>query len=172
MGMFALHAGGHIETTTPKELHHALLDQDARLMADVAGVKWGEVFLNSAMIAPQLAPSGQVFTSSGNMSQTPGAGYLWAVMNVGLELSVASQIRLYKGSPAFIGPGTFTPAGNGRLITTFANFVTPSGQFSKGQFTLKAGDQFTAVMVTAGTILGVYWTYIEVPIEQQGKLWL
>jgi hypothetical protein len=81
-------------------------------------------------------------------------------------------VRLYKGQPQFAGAGTITPSGNGRLIDTFASFVTPSGQFSKGQFTLKGGDNWTLVMVTAGSILSIYMSYIEVPITMQGKLWL
>jgi hypothetical protein len=168
MGRFAIQAGGHFDTVTPHELDHALRDQDVRLRADLSGVKWGELFINSAVIGSGV----QLFTSSGAMSQTPGAGFLWAVMSVGLELSVASQVRLYKGSPAFSGPGTTAPVGNGRLVTTMSNFITPSAQLSKGQFTLKANDQFTLFMVTAGSILSVYLAYIEVPIEQQGKLWL
>lgn len=168
MGRFALQLGGHIDTVTPHELSAALADQDVRLRADLSGVKWGEMFLSSATIGPGV----QVFSSSGTMTQSPGNGYLWAVMNMGIELSVASQVRLYKGTPAFIGPGTFTPSGNGRLVTTMANFVTPSAQLSKGQFTLKAGDTFTAVMVTAGSILSIYLAYIEVPVEKQGELWL
>lgn len=166
MGIFALHMGGHIETTTPKELHHALLDQDARLMADVAGVKWGEFFIQSQQIGGT-----QTYTNTPGQ-YSPSSGYLWAVMNVGIELSVSSQVRLYKGAPQFNTAGGVTPAGNGRLINTFASFVTPSGQFSKGQFTLKGNDQWTLVMVTAGTILSVYMSYIEVPIEKQGELWL
>jgi hypothetical protein len=168
MGRFALQMGGHIDTTTPAELDRALRDQDVRLRADVGGVKWGELFLSSGIIGAGV----QLFTSSGGMPQTPGAGFLWAVMNVGVELSVASQVRLYKGAPPFSGPGTTAPVGNGRLVTTMANFITPSAQFSKGQFTLKAQDQFTLFMVTAGSILSIYVCYIEVPIEQQGKLWL
>lgn len=161
-----LHVGGTIETTTPAELHKALTDQDARLRADVSGVKQGEIFIPSGVIA-----GAQTFTNA-NGQYAPAAGFVWAVMNIGLELSVSSQVRLYKGQPAFAGPGTITPSGNGRVIDTLSSFVTPSGQFSKGQFTLKGGDQWTAVMVTAGSILSIYLAYIEVPIEQQGKLWL
>jgi hypothetical protein len=166
MGIFALNVGGHIETTTPKELHSALLDQDARLMADVAGVKWGELFIPSGVIA-----GAQTFSNQPGQ-YSPSSGYLWAVMNVGLELSVSSQVRVYKGQPAFNAPGGITPSGNGRLITTAASFVTPSAQFSKGQFTLKGNDNWTLVMVTAGSILSIYMAYIEVPIEKQGELWL
>jgi hypothetical protein len=168
MGRFALQVGGHIDTVTPHELAVALADQDVRLRADLSGVKFGELFLSSSTIGPGL----QTFSSSGTMTQSPGNGFLWAVMSMGLELSVSSQVRLYKGTPQFAGPGTIAPSGNGRLITTFASFVTPSGQFSKGQFTLKSGDTFTAVMVTAGSILSIYLAYIEVPVEKQGELWL
>lgn len=167
MAVFELHAGGRMETVTPKELRHELAAQDVRLRADLSGVKWGEMFLTSGVIGGV-----QAFSSSGALSQTPGAGYIWTVMNLGLELSVSSQVRVYKGVPPFAGPGTVTPSGNGRLVDTLASFVTPSGQFSKGQFVLRAGDQFTLVMVTAGSILSVYLSYIEVPAEQQGKLWL
>jgi hypothetical protein len=168
MGLFALHVGGQIETTTPKELHQALLDQDRRLMADLSGVKWGELFIGSNA----QGMSAQTYTTGEQASQSPGNGYLWAVMSIGLELSVSSQVRLYKGQPSFAGPGTVAPSGNGRLVTTMASFVTPSAQFSKGQFTLRTAEQFTVVMVTAGSILSVYLAYIEVPAEQQGKLWL
>jgi len=167
MGRFALSVGSHIETTTPAELERALRDQDTRLRADVSGVKWGEGFIQSGSI-----PAAQQFFSPPAGQNTPAAGYLWAVMEIGLELSASSQVRLYKGSPNFAGPGTVAPSGNGRLIATMASFVTPSAQFSKGQFTLKADDQWTVIMVTAGTILSIYYSYIEVPIEQQGKLWL
>ena len=166
MGKFALSVGSHIETTTPGELDRALRDQDIRLRADVSGVKWGELFIPSGVIA-----GAQSFTNAPSQ-YSPSAGYLWAVMDVGLELSLSSQVRIYKGVPPFAGPGSIAPSGNGRVVATLSSFVTPSGQFSKGQFTLKAGDQFTLVMTTAGSILSVYMSYIEVPIEQQGKLWL
>lgn len=166
MGIFAIQAGGHIETTTPAELHKALVGQDERLMADVAGVKWGELFIPSNVIN-----GAQSYTNSPSQ-YSPSSGFLWAVMNVGLELSVGSQVRLYKGAPFFAGPGTTTPSGNGRVIATLSSFITPSGQFSKGQFTLKGNEQWTLVMVTGGSILSIYMSYIEVPITMQGKLWL
>jgi hypothetical protein len=166
MAVFELHAGGRIDTVTPRELHHELLAQDARLKADLSGVKWGEIFVPSGQIA-----GAQTYTTS-LASQVPGAGFIWAIMGVGLELSASSQVRVYKRAPVFAGPGTITPSGNGRLVTTLASFVTPSSQFSKGQLTLRQGEQLTLVMVTAGSILSVYVAYIEVPAEQQGKLWL
>jgi hypothetical protein len=168
MAVFELHAGGRMETVTPHELQRALQDQDARLRADLSGVKWGEMFINSG--APGMGA--QTFSTQGQPPQSPSNGYVWAIMTLGLELSVASQLRVYKGNPPFGGPGTVAPAGNGHLVTTLSSFITPSGQFSKGQFVLRAGDTFTAVMVTAGAILSIYAAYIEVPAEQQGKLWL
>lgn len=161
-----LHVGGQIETTTPKELHRALLDQDARLRADLSGVKWAEMNLNTV----QLGTPGQVYTSTGTSEQSPSAGYLWSVMTVGVELSTASQIRLYKGNP--VPSGGTAPTGRGGFVSTLPNFVTTFGQFSKGQFVLRSGDYWTMVMPTAGNILSVYFAYIEVPSEQQGKLWL
>lgn len=167
MARFELHAGGTMETVTPHELQRALQDQDARLRADLSGAKWGEIFFNSG----QIGGAQSVSTGQG-ASQSPASGFLWAVMTVGLELSISSQVRLYKGSPQFGGAGSLTPSGNGRLVTTMPSFITPSQQFSKGQFTLRGNDQLTAVMVTAGSILSLYVAYIEVPAEQQGKLWL
>lgn len=158
--------GAHIEHVTPGELTRALHDQDARLMADLSGVKWAEMNLNTV----QLGTPGQVYTSTGTSEQSPSAGYLWSVMTVGVELSTASQIRLYKGNPV-PGGGT-APTGRGGFISTLPNFVTTFGQFSKGQFVLRSGEYWTMVMPTAGNILSVYFGYIEVPAEQQGKLWL
>lgn len=164
-----LHVGGQIETTTPAELHKALTDQDARLRADVSGVKQAEFFVNSG--APGMGAV--VYTSTGQPPQSPTQGFIWAIMAMGFELALASQVRVYKGAPAGIAVGALTPIGSGRLVTTCANFITPSAQFSKGQFTLKAGDQFTLVTPTASAnILSIWCSYIEVPAEQQGKLWL
>jgi hypothetical protein len=164
-----LHVGGQIETTTPKELHRALLDQDVRLRADLSGVKQGEFFLNSGY--PGMGAV--VYNSTGNPPQSPTAGFIWAVMSIGFELALSSQVRLYKGIPTGYTAAGFAPTGAGRLITTCASFVTPSAQFSKGQFTLKAGDTFTAITPTASAnILSIWCSYIEVPAEMQGKLWL
>lgn len=164
-----LHVGGQIETTTPAELHKALTDQDARLRADLSGVKQAEFFINSGTAGMGT----QLFTTSGQPPQSPTQGYVWAIMALGFELALSSQVRIYKGQPASMTAASFVPTGAGRLVTTCASFITPSAQFSKGQLTLKAADQMTFVGVTAGAnFLSVWCSYIEVPAEQQGKLWL
>lgn len=172
VSVFGLQVGGHIETTTPAELHKALTDQDARLRADLSGVKHGELWLNG----PAAGITGlgtQVCTFGGGPPQAPAGGYLWAIMNIGVELALASQVRIYKGQPAHYAVGGFAPDGSGRVVATMSNFITPSFQFSKGQLKMRAGEFITLIGVTAAAnILNVFISYIEVPEEQQGKLWL
>ena len=164
-----LHVGGTIETTTPKELDRALRDQDVRLRADLSGVKQSEFFVPSGYAGMGT----QLYTTTGTSPQSPAAGYVWSIMSLGFELALSSQVGIYKGVPAGYTAGSYAPTGAGRLVTTCSSFITPSAQFSKGQFKLNAGDFMTFIGVTASAnFLSIWCSYIEVPAEQQGKLWL
>lgn len=157
--------GQQVDLLNKQELADALAD-DARLRSIVAGVKQGEMWINSG--APGMGTT--FYTSTGAVPQCPAAGYLWAVMNLGVELSAASNLRLYKSA----NPQTSTQVGNGRgIATTTASQGLQNFPFSKGQFTLKTGDVFTLVPVTGAiNILSIFMAYIEIPAERQGELWL
>lgn len=156
--------GTPVDLLTKQEVADALAE-DARLRAIVAGVKQGELFLNSGTVNM----GANTFTSTGSVPQAPAAGYLWAVMNIGIELSAASNVRLYKGT---VQPAT--PTGGGRVVAAISGSVAVNNnQFAKGQFTLKSGDVWSLLAVTpAANILSVFMAYIEVPAERQGELWL
>lgn len=161
--------GAKVDMLTKDELAEALAE-DARLRAVVTGVKAGELWLNTSSLQGQGTV---VATLGGGSPQAPAQGFVWAVMNIGLELATSSQVRVYKGVPSHYAVGAVAPDGSGRLVTTMQSFITPSAQFSKGQLTMKAADYLTLVAVTGGSnILSVFLSYIEVPAERQGELWL
>jgi len=178
MATFRFQLGESFETLTKPEMAAVLAaEADRQMMVQLRGVKDGDIFLNLMQIQ-QVANQANTQTASVNVLSLPGvppysptAGFVWAVMTVGWELSAASNVRIYKGAP----PGlSNTLAGIGRLM--FGNTGTPSAaaqQFSKGQAMMKSGDQLTFVTVTpAAFFLSLYVAYIQCPAERVGELLL
>lgn len=178
MARFIFQVGQPFETLTKPELAEALeAESDRQIAVSLRGVKPQEIFLNLAQIqqlggaSPGSAASVNVLALPGTAGFTPGNGFVWAVMTVGVELTGASNIRIYKGAP----PGlTSTPTGIGRLL--FANTGTPTAaaaNFSKGQAMLRSGEQLTILTVTnTQFFLSVYISAIQCPAERVGELLL
>lgn len=164
MAVFTLDLGRPVDMLTKSELEEALA-ADAQLRAVVAGVKTVETLFN----INQIGASQFLFTTPPGMV---APGYIWSVMNIGLELAASSQVRVYKGIPALSGSPAITPTGTGRVVDTMTSFVTPSSQFSKGQLILRGGDQLTFVSTTPASafILSVFMVSIEIPAERIGEL--
>lgn len=161
MGRVVLDFGTEVDLLNKSELAEALAE-DARLRQIVAGIKPVTYWANSGVTggASQLYTTPQSLVASGRV---------WAVMNVGLELAVASQVRMYlNGDNLPAG----APAGKGRavnLITSSA--VLGSAQFSKGQLMLNAGETLTFFANTASAfILSVFIMAISCPAERVGEL--
>jgi hypothetical protein len=158
MGLVKLDFGERIDVLNQRELRDALRE-DAELRRAVSGVKPVERWFGLA----QIGAAQTVFSTPPGMV---AAGYMWAVMNVGWELSAAGVARIYKGVPSFYA------AGFGRFVTQGASTTTSNAQFSKGQLMLRAEDQLTVEQVAAVNILSVYITAIEIPAERVGELLL
>lgn len=178
MAIFTFQPGARFETLTKPELSDALAAEfNRQTEVTLRGVKPQEIFLNLSQIQqlggaqPGSAASVNVLTLPGTAGFTPGNGFVWAVMTAGVELTGASNIRIYKGAP----PGlTSTPTGIGRLV--FANTGTPTAaaaNFSKGQVMMRSGEQLSFVTVTpAQFFLSVYIAAIQCPAERVGELLL
>jgi hypothetical protein len=159
---FLLDFGQTVDLLSPHEMSDLLLDQDTRNRASYAGVKVVNQFYNLG----QTGGASQVFTTPANL---PASGRVWSVMNVGLELAVASAVRIFKG----VVPGA-APIGNARVVGFIpAANIVQAGQFSKGQIILNTSDQLTFYApVNLAFILSVYLTAIELPAEKIGELLL
>lgn len=160
MAVFTLDLGRPVDMLTKSELEEALA-ADAQLRAVVAGVKSVDVFFNTN----QIGAGQTIFTTPPGMV---ASGYVWSVMNMGMELSASSTVRVYKGIPP---SGTGAPNGLGRMVDVMTNFITPNAQLSKGQLILRAGDQLTFFPPTGPpNILSLFITAIEIPAERIGEL--
>lgn len=160
---FTLDFGQTWDLLTPGEMQSILAEQDTANRAIYAGVKTVEQFFN----INQIGAAQTIYSTPAGMVPS---GFVWAIMNIGMELSAASSVRVYKGIPQ---SGTAAPTGLGRVAGVLTNFVTPNGQFSKGQLMLRAGDQLTFFPPTGPpNILSVFIVAIEVPAERIGELLL
>src|SRR5690348_5278178 len=103
MAKFVLDFGSTVDMLTHDELRAALAE-DARLRTDLAGVRSMDQNFN----INQIGASQFLFTTPAGMVQS---GYVWSVMNIGVELAASSQVRVYKGIPALSGSPAITPTG-------------------------------------------------------------
>jgi hypothetical protein len=151
--------GESLDVLTKDELA-AALSEDAAIRRAVTGVKSLDFNYNSSQ-------TGSLATYT--IPATPAGGFVWAVMNVGFELSAAGVTRLYKeggSSPAS------TPVGTGRFVGQTGSTIANSLTFSKGQLMLRAGEHLVAFVPGSGVVLSVFMTVIEVPAERVGELLL
>ena len=163
MGKVKLDFGATIDILNHGELREAL-NEDRALRRVLTGVKSAEYFAPTSVIGAATT----FFTTPAAMV---GAGLMWAVMNVGAELSTAQTFRLYKGIPP--GPAGGVPVtgtGMARAAGTSASGQVPNLTFSKGQLTLRAGEQLTLIAAGAANVLSVFITAISVPAERFGEL--
>jgi hypothetical protein len=156
--LMTLELGSTVDLLNHGELRDALRE-DAELRAAVVGVKPMDKFFGLNVIGAAV----QAFSTPPGMV---AAGYMWAVMNCGIELSAAGVTRIYKGVP-----GQFA-AGFGRFVTQTASTATNSASFSKGQLMVRTEDQLTFQVPGAGNILSVFISAIEIPAERVGELLL
>lgn len=164
--------GAGIDTVTPGELQQALLDQDARVAETLRGVKYGEVFINATTIGATV----QQFSTTGGPPQSPAAGFVWSIMNIGVETSSSQALRVWKQIPGGLISGTsgvYSNAGSGRLVGTVPTSSSAVGAdtitYSKGQLILRAGDVLSFAAASTANLLSIYWAYFEVPAERIGE---
>lgn len=163
MAKFVLELGSKVDLLTKEEVSEALAE-DAAIRAAITGVKTVDQFWNLGGIG---APGSNNFATPVNMV---ASGLVWAVLNIGFELSAAAVVRVYKGTATWATPGT--PIGAGRLVGTAASLITPSVQFAKGQCMLRGGDQLSFVVPGAPLLLSAFLTATEIPAERVGELLL
>jgi hypothetical protein len=163
MALTTIDFGSQVDFLNKDELRAALAE-DAALRRIVTGVKIEEfsAFSQQTQVAGAAVP---YYTTPVNMV---GGGLMWAVMTCGLEISASQASRVYKGIPA--GPTPTIQTGTGRVVQQTAASTTPSFAFSKGQCTLRAGEQLTFVVSGAGNILSVYIAAISCPAERFAEL--
>lgn len=166
MSLITLTPGVQADMLTAAEVRDTLA-ADRALANMLTGVRTVETFYSA-----QQTGSGVVFTTPSGFG--PSAGHVWAVMNIGVEVSSNNGIRLYKQT--WPGAGS-TPAGAGRLVTVFpaqgTGVLVTNGQFAKGQLMIRQGDQLTILSANGVvTILSVFIVSIECPAERQGELLL
>lgn len=152
-----LDLGRPVDVLTKDELAEALAE-DARLRSTLAGVKPQEVFIPSGLIPAVAGP----FTTSGAVPQCPANGYIWAVMQIGCDLSASAALNIYKATAATIGQGGKPVVHNGAAGVQTASFA-------KGQLWLRPGEQLTFSPAT-GFLLSAFIVAIEVPAERVGEL--
>jgi hypothetical protein len=172
MAVFPFVPGGSIETLTRPEAQQLLrAEYEVTRIEKLRGVKEGDCWINAGTIGASTL----VYSTSGASPQCPANGFVWAVTNIGLEVAANGNVRLYKGVPAL---GTASaPLGGGRYVTLIgtagSSGVVANQFFSKGQLTLKNGDQLTFASPTAGAfLLSIFISYIEVPAEKRGELYI
>jgi hypothetical protein len=158
MALTTIDFGQKVDLLNKNELREALAE-DARIRAAVKGVKPVDKFFNLG----QIGAAQTVFSTPAGMVSS---GYIWAVMNVGWELSAAGVARIYKGIPSAYA------AGVGRFVSQGASTTTSNVSFSKGQLMLRSEDQLTVEQVAAVNILSVFISAIEIPAERVGELLL
>jgi hypothetical protein len=150
--------GESLDLLTKDELA-AALHEDAALRRAIVGVKTVEFFNN----AGQIGASVNTYT----FPPSPASGYVWAVMNLGFELSAAGVTRVYKAGG---GVPLSTPIGGNRFAGQTASTIANSLTFSKGQLMLRSGDQLVFLVPGAGFLLSAFMSAIEVPAERIGEL--
>jgi hypothetical protein len=162
MMLTTLDIGSKIDILNQHEMREVMRDAqraDAELRAALVGVKPMDKFYGVNVIGAAV----QAFTTPNSMV---AAGYMWAVMNMGFELSAAGVTRVYKGSPPQFA------LGSGRFVGQTASTATNSLTFSKGQLMLRTEDVLTIQVPGAGNLLSVFISAIEVPAERVGELLL
>ena len=161
MALLTLDFGQQVDILNKRELEDALR-QDAALRSVIMGVKYEEAFYNVGVIGA----SAGFFATPVNMV---AAGLMWAVMNIGLELSASQASRIYKG--AFpVGTTPTVGAGQLRMSSNAGASTTPNFPYSKGQLSLRHGEQLTIIPSGSANILTVFITAISIPSERFGEL--
>lgn len=152
-----LDLSGQYDVINQRELREALAE-DARARAVLPSVKNVDVFWNLGMTGGLTS-----FTTPPGMV---AAGWSWAVMAAGFELSAAGQVRIYKQAvPAAV-------TGAGRFITQVTgSTIDVAATFAKGQVMLRAGDQLGFFAFSA-SINSVFLSTIQCPAERIGELLL
>lgn len=155
MAKFILDFGREVDILTKGELDQSLADAQQR--AIVAGVKAARFWANSGTIgAAQVSYSTPPLVAS---------GYVWAIMNIGVEMSASANCLVYL-------MGGANAAGGNRFVG-----IMPTGgssrslAYSKGQLMLNTGE-FLTIAPASGNILSVFISAIEVPAERAGELLL
>ena len=166
MAVFELHAGGRMETTTPAELHQALVRQDERLRADLAGIKWRRLpRLFGTAVSGVLDIGGDSKAGWNGQPVGPASGFAWSIKLgtvAGLTTGATPDIvNLYiQGANSSVPWWQFN--GNNFAYT-----------FGKGDLVILSGESIrlasVGTFVATGTItlLGSVW---QVPQEELGKL--
>jgi hypothetical protein len=148
-------------------MQRALLDQDARNRATIAGIKHHEFWVNAGKING-VNP----YTLDG--SNTPASGWSWLVMLIGCEQSVSANTRVYKQTPQ-LGAAN-APIGFGRFVglvgTAGSSGVVGNLQMAKGQCILNGGGDTLTFVAQTGTVLSIYLSAIQCPTERIGELLL
>lgn len=164
MGTVKLDFGESIDMLDRRELREEL-DRDRDLRSILSGIRQEEVFFNTNQVgaaATFSTPVGMV-----------AAGRKWAIMNVSCETAASTALRLWKGvppgNPAGVGGPPAAGTGFGRSVASGTSNSQPNQQFSKGQFSLAAGDQLT-IILGSSTLLSVFITAISAPAERFGEL--
>jgi hypothetical protein len=160
MSLAKIDFGETVDLLNKSELRDALRE-DAALRRAVSGVKSMDFFYNAAAIGANV--------NTYTIPAAPAGGYMWAVMNIGFELSAAGVTRLYKEGGAV---PSATPIGGGRFVGQTASTIANSLTFSKGQLILRNGEHLIAFAPGAGFVLSVFMTVIEIPAERIGELLL
>lgn len=158
--LVTLDFGSQVDLLNKRELQDALRE-DAALRSVLTGIKGAEAFYPLSVINPGAAVGLAVFTTPASMV---GSGYTWAIMNVGFELSVAAQVRIWR--QGFSG----TTNGANRFVTQTGSTVTGNASFSKGQCTVRGGELLTFQALGAALILSVFISAIEAPAERFGEV--
>jgi hypothetical protein len=172
MAIFPIVPGASIETLTRPEARQLLRSEyEITRREKLLGVKEGDCWINAGTIGA----SALVYSTAGASPQCPANGFVWAVMNIGIEVAASGNVRLYKGVPA-LGAAN-APIGGGRYVALLGqpgnSGVVTNTTFAKGVLTLKNGDQLTFVSQTAGAfLLSIFMSYIEVPAEKRGELYI
>jgi hypothetical protein len=161
MGIVKLDFGESIDMLNARELREELAT-DRELRNVLTGIRQEEAFFPSGQILAQ--GTGAVFSTPVGMVS---AGRMWAIMNVSAECAASTALRLWKGVPPGVVPAAGT--GMGRSVASGTSNSQPNLQFSKGQFTLRTGEQIT-IILGSSTLLSVFISAISAPAERFGEL--
>ena len=157
--MVKLDFGETIDMLNARELREELAT-DRELRSVLTGIRYEEAFFNTNQIGAAAA----TFSTPVGMV---AAGRMWAIMNVSAEVAASTALRIWKGVPPGNPPAAGT--GLGRSVSSGTSNSQPNLQFSKGQFSLRAGDQMT-IILGSSTLLSVFITAISAPAERFGEL--
>src|SRR5580704_7076250 len=130
MGLAKLDFGETVDLLDKSELRDALRE-DAALRRAVSGVKSMDYFYNASQIGANV--------NTYTIPASPAGGYMWAVMNIGFELSADGVPRS-------------TPIGGSRFVGQTASTIANSLSFSKGQLMLRNGEHLIGLAPGAGFI--------------------